>query len=175
MDDLLTMETHVQHVCRTSYFQLYNISNIHHLLNPCSRNISTWQRKLLILWNCWASTTQITKSSKFGSKTHNAKKKNDHITPVLSELHWLPIKQRIDFKMLLLTHRVINGLSPTYLCDILDSYHPVRPLRSSDGQLLNIPRTRLCKYGDRAFAYVAPRVWNNLPFDIRNIENERSF
>ena len=57
-------------------------------------------------------------------------RKYDHISPVLSTLHWLPIKHRIDFKILLITYKALNGLAPQYLNKLLLHYSPPRPLRS---------------------------------------------
>jgi len=45
-------------------------------------------------------------------------KKKDHITPILSSLHWLPIKFRINYKVLLLTYKALTGLAPVYLMDL---------------------------------------------------------
>ncbi len=59
-------------------------------------------------------------------------RKYDHISPVLSTLHWLPTKHRIDFKILLITYKALNGLAPQYLSELLSHYSPSRPLRSHD-------------------------------------------
>ncbi len=56
-------------------------------------------------------------------------RKYDHISPVLSTLHWLPAKHRIDFKILLITYKALNGLAPQYLSELLSHYSPSRPLR----------------------------------------------
>ena len=58
--------------------------------------------------------------------------RTDHITPVLKNLHWLPVKLRITFNLLLLTYKILNGQSPSYLTSLISSYKPVRSLRSSD-------------------------------------------
>lgn len=93
-------------------------------------------------------------------------KKFDHITPVLRELHWLQVSSRIQYKILLLTYKVLRGLAPVYLSDML-TYSTARPGLRSTGVLLRTPRTRLVSYGDRAFSSVAPRLWNSLPSDLR--------
>ncbi len=59
-------------------------------------------------------------------------RKYDHISPVLSTLHWLPTKHRIDFKILLITYKALNGLAPQYLSELLSHYSPPRPLRSQN-------------------------------------------
>ena len=55
----------------------------------------------------------------------------EHITPVLRSLHWLPVIYTIDFKMILLTYKALNGLGPQYMSDMLLCYEPPRALRSS--------------------------------------------
>jgi hypothetical protein len=94
-------------------------------------------------------------------------RKFDHISPVLESLHWLPVGKRIDFKILCLTYKCIHGLAPKYLADLINSYQPVRPLRSSEQLLLTEPKTRLKSYGDRSFSKAAPKLWNSLPLALR--------
>ncbi len=67
-------------------------------------------------------------------------RKYDHISPVLSTLHWLPIKHCIDFKILLIIHKALNGLAPQYLSELLSQYSPPRPLRSQNSGHLIISR-----------------------------------
>ncbi len=66
-------------------------------------------------------------------------RKYDHISPVLSTLHWLPIKHRIDLKILSITYKSLNGLAPQYLRKLLSHYSPPRPLRSQISGHLIIP------------------------------------
>jgi exonuclease III len=101
--------------------------------------------------------------------------KYDHITPILKNLHWLPIKQRIVFKIVTLTYRCLNGLAPPYLSELLVPYLPTRSLRSSQSLLLKIPKTKTKSYGDRAFQNAAPKLWNNLPLSIRQSDTLNSF
>ena len=75
-----------------------------------------------------------------------------HVTPILKELHWLPIEQRVAFKVLLLAYKGLNGLAPKYISDMLVRYTPCRVLHSSDRHLLNVPKTNKKTYGDRAFS-----------------------
>ena len=96
--------------------------------------------------------------------------KYEHITPVLKSLHWLPVKQQIIFKVCTLAHKCIHGNAPPYLCKLLQIYIPHRALRSSDDKfLLTIPRVRT-KFGERAFSFNAPMLWNSLPRDVRHCE-----
>ena len=97
----------------------------------------------------------------------------DHITPVLRDLHWLPIQSRIVFKILLsLTYKIINGQSPTYL---INAYKPVRSRRSSDRSLLQIPDVSTATYGQRDFCFYVPKLWNTLPTSIKQSETINIF
>ena len=81
-------------------------------------------------------------------------RKFDHITPLLIELHWLPVEQRII---------LVNGLAPSYLSELLEVYVPMRMLRSSTQLLLLEPKFNLKTYDSHAFSVCAPRLWNSLP------------
>ncbi len=83
-------------------------------------------------------------------------RKYEHISPVLSTLHWLPTKHRIDFKILLITYKALNGLAPQYLSELLSHYSPSRPLRSQNSGHLIIPRISKSTAGGRSFSYLAP-------------------
>ena len=102
-------------------------------------------------------------------------KRRDHITPILSALHWLPIEQRIKFKILLTTFKALHGLSPGYIRDLITPYHPQRQLRSLDLSLLQQPRSRTKTFGDRSFAVCAPHLWNSMPRHVRQIDEIESF
>ena len=99
----------------------------------------------------------------------------EHITPVLASLHWLPVVFRIDFKVLLLVYKAINGLAPSYLRDCLPDYVPGRPLRSSNAGLLDPPVVNGKKYGEAAFGFYGPTAWNKLPLYLRRAESVDSF
>ena len=66
-------------------------------------------------------------------------KKHDYITPVLQQLHWLPIEHRISFKILSLVYKALHGIAPPYIHDLLHPYTPTRLLQSSEQDLLTVP------------------------------------
>ena len=82
---------------------------------------------------------------------------------------------RIDFKILLLVFKVLNGLGPPYLSELLKPYIPNRNLRSSKKKLLIVPKCNLKRYGYRAFSHRAPTLWNALPYDIRQVKLLKTF
>ena len=91
------------------------------------------------------------------------------------ELHWLPLEQRAEFKILLFTYKVVNGMAPVYLQDRLDLYRPCRSLRSGNMQLLKTQSYNLKSYGFRAFSICAPQLWNALPRELRVCDSAGSF
>jgi len=93
-----------------------------------------------------------------------------HITPVLKSLHWLPVCFSIDFKVLLLVFKCLNGLGPSYLSDLLLSYQPSQILKSSGTGLLVIPKVRTKTHGEAAFSHYGLHLWNSLPKSIRTAE-----
>ncbi len=94
-------------------------------------------------------------------------RKYDHISPVMSTLHWLPIKHRIDFKILLITYKDLNGLASQYLSKLLSHYSPPRRLRSQNSGHLKIPTISKSTACGRSFFYLVPKLWNNLPNTVR--------
>ena len=98
-----------------------------------------------------------------------------HISPLLCGLRWLPVKARIEFKILLITFKAIHSLAPKYLCDLLTFKSSLYNLRSSDSILLSMPAARSKTLGDRAFMVAVPRLWNSLPIELRAITNVNSF
>ena len=97
-----------------------------------------------------------------------------HITPVLVNLHWLPVEQRIQYKPLIQVYKALNGLAPEYITDLLQAYVPTRTLRSAGAHLLLEPKTAT-RWGARAFSKAAPSLWNTLPTTIKTTASLASF
>ena len=92
--------------------------------------------------------------------------RSDSATPLLCELHWLPIVCRVDFKLLVFTYNE----APVYLCELVCPYQPTRTLRSANNNMLQVKHTRT-KAGDCSFAVAAASLWNNLPTVIKTCDN----
>ena len=76
--------------------------------------------------------------------------KSHHITPVLQHLHWLPVKDRISFTLLLLTFKALHGLAPIYISELIKPYNPSRSLRSCTLNYFSVPKSNTATYGDRS-------------------------
>ena len=100
-------------------------------------------------------------------------RRTNHISPTLRQLHWLPIKQRIEFKIASLTFKTLHFNQPSYLAELLITDTP-RSLHSSSLHKLHIPFTK-SKQGERAFAFAAPTIWNSLPPHLRSCTSTTIF
>lgn len=101
--------------------------------------------------------------------------KYEHITPILIDLHWLPVEYRITYKILLLVYKAINGLSPSYISNLLSFCTSSYSLCSCSNKLLQVPRSKLKSYGDRRFSIAGPKLWNSIPASLRNADSLNSF
>ena len=89
------------------------------------------------------------------------KRRRDHATPLLKELHWLPVKFRCQYKITTLAYLHFEGSLPPYLSSSLCTYEPSRSLRSSNEKLLKIRKRKIKSFGQRSFSFMAPSLWNS--------------
>ena len=183
LDCTLNMASHVQHLCKTANFYIRNIWKVRKYMSAETTKtvVHAFVTSRLdmcnsLLFGLPASLiNQVQRTQNNAARLVAKVSKYSHVTPLLRELHWLPISYRISFKILVLTYNALNGLSPAYIRDLLTSYSPQRTLRSSSKCLLTVPPTHLKTYGDRSFSYAAPVLWNNLPSDIKCAQSISSF
>ena len=184
MDSTLSFKPHINHVNKTSFFHLRSIARLRSTLSTSAADtlIHAFINSRLDYCNSILYGLPSTVLQKLqyvqNSAAHLLSRSNfrEHITPLLQKLHWLPVKQRIHFKILLITFKALNNLAPQYLTDLLHRHSPSRRLRSSDANLPSpITTTKYRTVGDRAFAIAAPTLWNSLPLAIRQCDNLPSF
>ena len=158
IDSELTMKYHVNHISSVAWCHLRNLFRIRRHLttsHPCTRFVTS----RLDLYNCLLYKCPNTMKNKLqrilncSAKLIFHGKKYDSVTPLLKKLHWLPVEQRIQFKILLTTFKCLNGKGPSYLTDLLIQHTPHRVLRSFGNSLLTV----------------------NLPIDIRSCNSVDSF
>jgi len=95
-------------------------------------------------------------------------------TELHRQLHWLPVKQRINYKLAVLTYKARQSGSPSCLASLISDYVPSRSLRSSDKLLLSHPYTSLVM-ADKSFSVCVPKIWNDLSFNCRAATTVNSF
>ena len=174
-DQTMTLDHHVTNLCRSANWQLRKISRLRKYLDnkSCEILVHAFITSRLDFLNSLlsglpdSSIRKLQKIQNTAARIVKRKGRNCHITPILKELHWLPISFRIQFKLLLLAFRAHIMGEPVYLSQLLLRYIPTRALRSSNKSFLTLPKLRLKTYGCRSFQYSASILWNNLPDDIR--------
>ena len=161
LDSCLTLNKHVSVVCSAASLHIRNIGKIRHLLTQSIKK----------LVHAFITAQRLQRIQNTAARLVTRANRNDHITPVLKSLHWLPVQERIIFKVLLLTYKTIHGSAPSYLSELVSSYTPSRSLRSSSKNLLCRRKTKLLQYGGRSFFSAAPKLWNELPDTVRKCES----
>ena len=184
-DSELSMHNHVSRVTRSCFYQLRRLRPIRRLLGRgvTQRLVAAFVLSRLDYCNALlaelpaATLAPLQRVQNAAARLVLDLRRTDHVTPALIELHWLPIEQRIVFKLCLLVHKSLNGQAPAYLSELL---HPVSgfparaALRAAATKTLDVPATRLC-LGDRAFAVAGARHWNLLPKELRLITDIATF
>ena len=104
------------------------------------------------------------------------RKKYDHITHEMHNLHWLPMIHRVVFKILVLIYKALHAQAPSYLSDLLEiQQHRYLGLRSASKLNLVVKRTKCVSFGDRAFSVYGPKQWNKLPDQIKQADTLSDF
>jgi len=182
-DSNLSFNNHISNTCRSSFYQIRLLRQIRPSLDLNSS---------ILLANALVSTKLDYCNSLFYNlpdlsinrlqRVQNSLarvvvpsiKRSQHITPTLINLHWLPVKKRIKFKLATITYKVLQNKQPSYLFDLLQPHNPPRDLRSSGQLLLAIPPINSA-LGRRSFSYAAPQIWNSLPNHLRKATTLSTF
>ena len=182
-DSDLDFKIHISSICRSSFYQIRQLrqirssldrttaillanSIVHSKMDYCNSLLyGLPQSSTIRLQRVQNSLARVVcRSSKFKSNSSN----------LLRELHWLPVHQRIKYKIALLTFKTLHFSKPSYLADLISYYRPSRSLRSANAQLLSVPDIRT-SVGRRSFSYAAPVIWNDLPHHIRSCSTLSTF
>ena len=176
MDASLTCDQQVKTVCCLGYAQLKALAKIKKFIDKRSLEIlihaliTTRIDYCNVLYyginQCFLQKLQCLQNSCARLLTDTAR--YEHITPVLKDLHWLPVRMRILFKIFVLIFKFMSNLTPSYINDLLSMHEPTRALRHHDNVLLSVPLTQSNYLFTTCFSFYAPRLFNNLPLFIRS-------
>ena len=186
LDGSLTMSHHVSSLCKTINYHIRNLWRIRRFItqDACHHAV----RGLVL------SRLDYANSLLFGARDFDLKRlqrlqnkaarlvfacgRDQPSASLLEDLHWLPVKQRIAFKMLTIIYKCLHAQAPSYLIQLLNANVPAshrhRLRSSSDLTRLSIPRSKK-KAGDNSFSVAAARLWNELPVDLREAESMSVF
>ena len=179
LDSNLDMEQQVNSISRSCYMQIRHIGQIRKYLTvDATRSLvnSLVTSRLdycnsLLCGSPKYILNKLQNVQNTAARVISKTSRYSHITPVLKELHWLPVHIRVQYKVLTYVFKALHGQAPVYIQNLLSVYRPRRELRSQNESLiLVVPRARTTTYGDRAFMTAAPKLWNRLPDKIRNSE-----
>ena len=183
IDQSLSFDLHVGNIVKASNFNIRALRHIRPMLDKTVANT--------IACSIVSTRLDYCNSLLYGMSVNNigrlqrvqntlarvvaGTRKRDHITPVLRDLHWLPIARRIEYKVALITHKVLNTGQPEYLNSIVKEYKPQRQLRSQSQRLLSKPSGLSTALASRSFTRASETVWNSLPESVRKIDNTQCF
>jgi len=185
LDSKLDMHIHISRTVSTGFFHLRRIRQLRRILPRALKQRLVSALILSRIDYCNAVLAGLPASSLTPlQRLMNAAvrfvadlKPRAHVTPAFRELHWLPVEQRITFKLCTIMHGVVHGRAPAYLSDTLSavsSFPARRHLRSAAAGLFDVPRIKTV-HGGRAFSVAGPTAWNNLPHTVRNIDSAVTF
>jgi hypothetical protein len=177
-DSRLTMEDHVNEIVKSCLFQLRQLRSIRRSLTDKAAAILVHAFISCRLDYCnsilYGVSDRVLHKLQLVQNTAARLIANcrryDHITPVLRDLHWLPIQQRIKFKLALFVHLCLRGQLPLYLSNMLTPLAEVphrSGLRSASHGDLMCAGSNL-RFGNRSFRHSGPSIWNSLPARVRN-------
>ena len=172
LDSTLNFNSHVSAVCKTSYYHLQALKHIRPVLTQdmaASIAVALVQSRLdyanSILYQTSANNIHKLQRVQNMAARLVTRNKFAHSHISLSELHWLPVSKRIDFKLATLTYKILHSEQPrknNYLRSLIRFEAPTRLLRSSSQHKLHHPRIHRT-LGERAFSSASPTIWNNIP------------
>ena len=185
-DSHMEMSVHISKTCSSAFYYLYNIRHIRKYLSKehteqlihafVTSRLDYCSGLLYGVPECQIKKLQRVMNA--SARLIYCVPKFCHITPILKELHWLPVRARIEFKILFITFKAIKGLAPKYLSDLreilqMSSYN----LRRNNNVILLARSTIRTKktIGDRAFMIAAPILWNSLPLSVRQAATVDNF
>lgn len=173
----LSMEDFVNKTCKTCYYILRMLKRIRpslttqsttmlcnslvcsridycsSLLNNCSKKVKDKLQRVLNL-----AARIATNSTRF-----------DHVSPLLTQLKWLPVEKRINLKIAIIIYKTLHQLAPTGISKDIIIYVPRRSLRSSESSAILLELgTSSKRIGHGALNVIGPKVWNSLPDDARD-------
>ena len=174
LDSTLTMIPHINSITKSCYLQIRNLSRIRKYLSEESSKTLTHafvssrldNMNSLLYKAPQALTKRLQNIQNNAARVVKKQRKSCHITPLLFDLHWLPVEYRSQYKILLLVYKSLHGKGPAYLASMLEEYSPIRSLRSATQLRLNEPRVKK-RYGDRAFSVAGPSLWNDLDPSVK--------
>ena len=183
LDSALTMEPKINEICKKACWEIRNIGRLREMIDPrnCAILVQAYVTSKLdycnaLLYSCNAKhINKLQRVQNAAARLIACTRKFDPVTLIKKNLHWLPVKQRIVFKIIILCFKALYGKAPEYMQQLVSfkdngSRRPKYLLKEP------VDTTKTLKtVGDRSFAVAAYKLWNDLPKDIRKIDHYVNF
>ena len=182
-DSSLTMEPHVTSISRSVCLSIRSIGHIRKYLDERTTEIlvhafitSKFDMGNSLLYGInRKQLSRLQRLQNTAARLISLTSKHCHITPVLQDLHWLPISSRIKYKLVLFIYKIIHSSAPEYLIELIYPYTSAYTgLRSSQLMMLHEPRTSTL-WGDRSFSAASAKLWNQLPLTLKSASSIATF
>ena len=155
-DKCFNFEDHIKSICKSSHYHIRNIAKIRKYIDEESAKIVAQAFVTPKLDSCNSLLyglpqhliSRLQSIQNTAARVVTRTRNFDHISPVLKQLHWPPLRYRIVFKILLLVYKALNGTAPSYISELLKYHTSERKVRSSSQHLLASPKARLKTYGE---------------------------
>ena len=183
VDQHLSFKSHIDNVLKKCNSLLYLLLRIKTFLDINTRKLFFNAYILPHIDYCcsvWGNSSKeyIEKILKFQKRAARIILDKDYDAPsavLFTQLRWMTIYQRIEYKKALLVYKSINDHSPVYLSNkLLPVSYPGKQLRSSSQNLLKVPKPKLELFR-KSFAYSGPSIWNTLPLFVRSATTINNF
>ena len=195
MDKNLSMKTHVDVKCNAAFCQLYSLRRIQKYLSYqateslihafifshidyCNGLLNSVSKQLI---------NKLQRIQNMVARLVHKLPKFSHVTPLLIDLHWLPVEYHVRYKILLFTYKAIHQLAPQYINELFSRKSTryrsqlssiARSIVFVNGSVsgeiafydtiyLPVPRTKSVTFKQRSLAVTGPQLWNSLPIDIK--------
>ena len=173
----------VSETCQASYFHIRALRHIRSSLttDACKTIAAAIVESRLDYCNSLLAGTSVSNLSRLQlvqntlARVVTGKYRFCRITPVLSDLHWLPVGHRINFKIVTITLKVLQFQQPSYLAALIPRHVPTRSLRSSSSLSICVPTRKTAMVKSKSFSSVASYILNKLPCHLSSISTLPTF
>jgi len=173
IDSKLTFNQHVSNICKSAHLNIKALRHIRKLLpDDAAKSVACAMVagrldycNAVLYGTSSANIDKLQRLQNMLARVVTNTRRRDHITPVLADLHWLPVRYRIEYKVALITFKALTTQQPQYLSELIRYYEAPRKLRSRGVNILQTNATAL-DFSKRAFCHASPTVWNSLPQSV---------
>ena len=183
LDSRLTFSDHVTSVVKSCNYHISALRHVRSMITheaaqtlACSLINSRLDYCNSLLYGAPTSTLdRLQRVQNSAARVVKSVGSGTHALPLLESLHWLPVRQRVEFKLALLVYKTGSTGTPSYLQRLLTPRQAVRELRSSSRPLYSVPSSVRTSFGRRAFSFAGPSIWNRLPEEVTSSQTVSTF